>query len=277
MKRYTALVAGLVAIFASAMILPIQSAFAATVNVEIVSGATTKTNDAYSPNPVEANVGDTVVWTNKDSALHTATSGSDSVADGKFGGTADNPTLIPPGKTFTYTFDEAGEFPYFCTLHPAMVGTVMVAGEGGSNGGNGGAMEENEIEAELDGSTYTIMSKSETAHALEATIMPDEKMVGIEFEDSGAVELTLPIPMISGISAVTTSGGENVQFEQVSLTEDATTISFTLPEGETYVDITAATVVPEFGVIAALVLAASLVAAIGFARVKGSSLGFGRF
>ncbi|MGI0004925.1 MAG: PEFG-CTERM sorting domain-containing protein [Nitrososphaera sp.] len=50
-----------------------------------------------------------------------------------------------------------------------------------------------------------------------------------------------------------------------------------MPEGENYVDVTGATVAPEFGVIAALVLAASLVAAIGFARVKGSSLGFGRF
>jgi predicted secreted protein with PEFG-CTERM motif len=281
MKRYTALVVGLVAIFASAMMLPIQSAFAATVNVEIVPGASTKTTDAFSPNPLEVNVGDTVIWTNKDSALHTVISGSDTTPDGKFGGTNENPTLIPPNKTLEYTFTEAGEFPYFCNLHPAMVGTVTVAGEGGSDGGNGdgngGAEEANEVETEIDGNTFTVMATSESPSLLEATVMPEEKMVGIEFEESGDVELTLPTDLISGISAVTTSGGDDVEFQAGTSNATHSTISFTLPEDETYVDITGATVAPEFGVIAALVLAASLVAAIGFARVKGSSLGFGRF
>ena len=284
MKRYTALVAGLIAIFASAMTLPIQSAFAASVDVDIVSGASTKTTDAYSPNPVEINVGDTVVWTNKDTQPHTATSGTASTADGKFGGTVENPAseLILANGSYEFTFTEAGEYPYFCSLHPSMVGTVMVAGEGGSDdddddNGNGGATEANEVEAEVDGNTFTVMATSDSPSLLEATVMPEEKMVGLEFEDSGDVELTLPTDLISGISAVTTSGGDDVEFQAGTSNATHATISFTLPEGETYVDVTGATVAPEFGVIAALVLAASLVAAIGFARVKGSSLGFGRF
>lgn len=283
MKRYTALVAGLVAIFASAMILPTQSAFAATVNVDITPGSSTKTTDAYSPNPVEVNVGDTVVWTNKDTQPHTATSGTDSTADGKFGGTVANPAseLILANGSYEFMFTEAGEYPYFCSLHPSMVGTVMVAGEGGSDGGNGdgngGATEANEVEAEIEGNTFTVMATSESPSLLEATVMPEEKMVGIEFEESGDVELTLPTALISGISAVTTSGGDDVAYQAGTSNATHATISFTLPEGETYVDVTGATVAPEFGVIAALVLAASLVAAIGFARVKGSSLGFGRF
>ncbi len=285
MNRYTALVAGLIAIFASAMTLPIQSAFAASVDVDIVSGASTKTTDAYSPNPVEINVGDTVVWTNKDTQPHTATSGTASTADGKFGGTVENPAseLILANGSYEFTFTEAGEYPYFCSLHPSMVGTVIVAGEGGSNGGNGGngdnggATEANEVEAEIEGNTFTVMATSESPSLLEATVMPEERMVGIEFEDSGDVELTLPTDLISGISAVTTSGGDDVEFQAGTSNATHATISFTLPEGETYVDVTGATVAPEFGVIAALVLAASLVAAIGFARVKGSSLGFGRF
>jgi predicted secreted protein with PEFG-CTERM motif len=279
MKRYTALVAGLVAIFASAMILPIQSASAATVNVDIVPGASTKTTNAYSPNPVEVNVGDTVVWTNKDTQPHTATSGTDSTADGKFGGTVENPAseLILANASYEFTFTEAGEYPYFCSLHPAMVGTVMVSGDGGNGDGNGGATEGNEVEAEIEGSTFTVTATPESPSLLEATVMPEEKMVGIEFEESGDVELTLPTALISGISAVTTSGGDDVAFQAGTSNATHATISFALPEGETYVDVTGATVAPEFGVIAALVLAASLVAAIGFARVKGSSLGFGRF
>jgi plastocyanin len=44
-----------------------------------------------------------------------------------FGGTDDSPEIIDPdGGTQSFTFEEAGEFPYYCTLHPNMVGTVIV-------------------------------------------------------------------------------------------------------------------------------------------------------
>ncbi|WP_144730710.1 plastocyanin/azurin family copper-binding protein [Candidatus Nitrosocosmicus arcticus] len=97
--------------------------------VSIVPGASTLTDTAYSPNPVEVTVGQTVVWTNDDSAFHTVTSGPAGAADaGKvFDSGLTGPTaLTSKGKTFEHTFDTAGEYPYFCTLHPAMVGTVMV-------------------------------------------------------------------------------------------------------------------------------------------------------
>jgi plastocyanin len=292
MNRHTAIVAGLVlvAIFATAFALPsYQLAFAATVNAEITSGAASKTTDAFSPNPIKANKGDTVVWTNKDTALHTVTSGKPGSPDGKFGGTSDSPTLIPPGKTFQHTFADDGEFPYFCTLHPAMVGTVVVAEGGSSNGGteggssggsSGGATtgaKETKVDVEDDnGHTYTVVSRSDKAHVIDVTLMPEDKRVGVDFEDSGAVELVLPKSMVSGIMNVTASDNTPIVYKEVSSDSNSTTISFTLPQGETYAEISAATVVPEFGVIAALVLAASLVAAITFVRFRGSLLGSGR-
>jgi plastocyanin len=101
------------------------------VIVRIPQGASELTDDAYSPNPVEVSVGDTVTWINDDSTTHTATSGtSDSGSTGMFGGTDDSPEIIDPdGGTQSFTFDEAGEFPYYCTLHPGMVGTVIVTEE----------------------------------------------------------------------------------------------------------------------------------------------------
>ena len=98
------------------------------VIVRIPEGATELTEDAYTPNPVEVNVGGTVTWINDDLAPHTATSGSsDSGSTGMFGGTDDSPEIIgPEGDTQSFTFNEAGEFEYYCTLHPNMVGTVMV-------------------------------------------------------------------------------------------------------------------------------------------------------
>ncbi|WP_458743722.1 cupredoxin domain-containing protein [Candidatus Nitrosocosmicus sp. T] len=117
----------LVAIGASANI----SAFAQSDKVQatIVPGASTLTDTSYSPNPIEATVGQTVVWTNDDSAFHTVTSGSVGAPDaGKAfdSGLAGPTALTAKGKTFEHKFDTAGEYPYFCTLHPAMVGTVTV-------------------------------------------------------------------------------------------------------------------------------------------------------
>jgi plastocyanin len=98
------------------------------VIVRIPQGSSSLTDDAYIPNPVEVNVGATVTWINDDFTTHTATSGDPgSGSNGIFGGSEDSPEIIgPEGDTQSYTFDEAGEFPYYCTLHPSMVGTVVV-------------------------------------------------------------------------------------------------------------------------------------------------------
>ena len=61
-------------------------------------------------------VGDTVTWTNGDQISHTAT------ADG---GAFDTGTL-GNGESGTATFAAAGSFPYHCTVHPTMTGTVVV-------------------------------------------------------------------------------------------------------------------------------------------------------
>jgi plastocyanin len=97
------------------------------VIVIITQDSSTLTDDAYRPNPIEVNTGDTVTWINEDFTSHTATSGSpESGSTGMFGGTDDSPEIIgPEGDTQSFTFDEAGEFEYYCTLHPSMVGTVI--------------------------------------------------------------------------------------------------------------------------------------------------------
>jgi plastocyanin len=73
-------------------------------------------SNSYNPNPVEVKVGETVTWINDDSGRHTATS-----TDGTF-----DSGIMGKGQSFSYTFDKAGEYSYFCTLHPNMVGTVVV-------------------------------------------------------------------------------------------------------------------------------------------------------
>jgi plastocyanin len=90
--------------------------------VSIVEGSSSLTTDAYSPNPVQVSVGGTVTWTNDDAQPHTVTSGENATPDGDF-----DSGIMAPEATFEHTFTEAGEYPYFCLLHPNQVGTVSVS------------------------------------------------------------------------------------------------------------------------------------------------------
>lgn len=74
--------------------------------------------NSYNPNPIEIKVGDTVTWINNDSSPHTVTSSSDDI-------TFDS-DVLRRGEIFSFTFDKEGQYPYLCTLHPSMVGTVVV-------------------------------------------------------------------------------------------------------------------------------------------------------
>ena len=80
-------------------------------------------NQCFIPADVTISVGDTVTWSNDDTAAHTVTSGtpgSDSV------GVDFDSSLFMAGTIFEHTFDEAGEFDYFCMVHPWMTGRVQV-------------------------------------------------------------------------------------------------------------------------------------------------------
>jgi plastocyanin len=90
-------------------------------SVSIVQGSSSLTTDAFQPNPVQVNVGDAVTWTNDDTQPHSATSSENTAPDAIF-----DSGIMFPGATFEHTFTEAGEYPYFCLLHPNQVGTVSV-------------------------------------------------------------------------------------------------------------------------------------------------------
>ena len=86
-----------------------------------------ETNECYIPADVSIDIGGEVTWTNDDTAAHTVTSGSpEGGPDGLF-----DSSLFMAGSTFSVKFDgfEAGDYPYFCMVHPWMVGTVTVLGE----------------------------------------------------------------------------------------------------------------------------------------------------
>ena len=72
---------------------------------------------AFHPQALEVHVGDTVVWVNRDLVPHTATSSQDAEW---------NTGPLEQGKSGVYVPSHAGEAPYFCQLHPVMLGRLIV-------------------------------------------------------------------------------------------------------------------------------------------------------
>ncbi|WOV93230.1 MAG: plastocyanin/azurin family copper-binding protein [Candidatus Nitrosoabyssus spongiisocia] len=74
----------------------------------------------YDPEEITIDTGDTITWTNNDITIHTVTSGMvESGHDGIF-----DSSIIGSSESFEYTFDDAGYYPYYCVLHPWMLGSV---------------------------------------------------------------------------------------------------------------------------------------------------------
>jgi phosphate ABC transporter phosphate-binding protein len=118
-----------------------------------------------------------------------------------------------------------------------------------------------------DGASYTVTGTSASAEATAVSITPNQ-YVTVELEGDGEIELTLPKSMIDGITMVR-AGSTDVEYEEVSDSSSSTTISFMVPDGADSVDVYGATVVPEFGVIALLVLAVTIVGVVAYTRFKG--------
>lgn len=96
-------------ILAAALLLPLGvGAHAQELKVTI-------DNFTFSPNELTVKVGDTVTWTNHDDIPHTV------VSAGKFRSKA-----MDTDNAFSFTFTSAGDYKYFCSLHPHMTGMIKV-------------------------------------------------------------------------------------------------------------------------------------------------------
>lgn len=91
---------------------------------------------SFTPSTLTIESGTTVTWTNQSDEVHTVTSGVDGDHDGEF-----DSGNLSPGEEYSYTFDETGEYDYYCIPHHevGMTGRIVVTEDGtnGSNGNNG--------------------------------------------------------------------------------------------------------------------------------------------
>jgi plastocyanin len=101
---------GLALVMAAALLPALGSARAQAEEIKV-----TLDNFTFSPNELKVKVGDTVTWINHDDIPHTV------VSAGKFR----SKTMDTDG-TFSFTFTSAGDYKYFCSLHPHMTGMIKV-------------------------------------------------------------------------------------------------------------------------------------------------------
>jgi plastocyanin len=73
---------------------------------------------AFNPSTVNIKVGDSVIWTNEDSAPHTIVSDS---------GNEIGSGTLSSGATYSHTFSTAGTYEYHCGIHTSMKGKIIVS------------------------------------------------------------------------------------------------------------------------------------------------------
>ncbi len=73
-------------------------------------------NFTFGPDTLTVAVNSTVTWVNKDDLPHVIAS-----TDGVFRSKA-----LDTDDKYSYTFTKAGTYPYFCSIHPKMVGNIVV-------------------------------------------------------------------------------------------------------------------------------------------------------
>ena len=95
---------------ALAVQVPAMAAGTAAMRVEI-------RNFTFAPATVTVRAGTRVVWTNKDEEPHTVTS-----AGSRFTSSA----ALDSDDSYAFTFSKPGTYAYYCSIHPMMVGTIVV-------------------------------------------------------------------------------------------------------------------------------------------------------
>ena len=269
---------GLLAIFSMIAVAPPAFADHASVTVTNAPGSATPgceaTDDCFIPSTVTIDVGSEVIWENTDNAAHTATSGTPT--DGPDG--VWDSSLMMVGGSYSKMFDEAGTYPYFCMVHPWMQGTVIVEAEAAHGDDHAEEMEEmghgddhaaEGVEDIQDQFTATVTSG--VMHHIGANTDDDTLVVHLfGADDDGELKITLNKDIITPFddgSYFVLVDNEEVDFEQMGRT-----LHIEYGAGAERIEIVGSHVVPEFGTIAMIILAVSIVSIIAITSKTKISL-----
>lgn len=86
----------------------------ATQQAPVTANTINIQNFAFNPTTLTVKKGTTVTWTNNDSAPHQINSATF------------NSNRLSKGQSFSFTFNDVGNFDYVCSIHPSMLGKIII-------------------------------------------------------------------------------------------------------------------------------------------------------
>jgi len=278
MKKITYSLFVLFTVFSVIAITPSAFADHSKVDINMAAGSSVpgceEMNMCYMPYNAALDPGGEAMWHNIDTAAHTVSSGTPSGDD--VGALFDS-SLVMAGGMFSYTFEEAGTYDYFCMVHPWMTGIVTVSAEhdemeemshdemGDMGHDEMGGMEHSDDHAasgvEDISDQFTATVTSGVIHHIGANSDDSTLLVHLfGADDDGELKITLNRDIITPFddgSYFVLINNEEVEFEQMG-----NTLHIDYTAGTEKIEIVGSHVVPEFGTIAMIVLAVAIVSII---------------
>jgi len=250
-------------------------AFAETYEILIPTGASdvnapffwSEKSTGVTTGVITVYPGDSVTWSNADTAFHTVTSGiPPTTEDGIFeeDGIFDS-GFFTAGKSYTRQFNDLGDFPYYCSLHPWMDGVVHVVVNPGSvqsidNVGSGYSD---------DGAGFEVKYILDTNLQKDVLINPDEKSLTFFISgdtESGNITFVLPTELIQNPNVVWVDG-MSADFEMEE-TATGTKLMVPIPLHSEEIKIMGTQVIPEFGFLALGILSIGVFSTLLLTRSK---------
>jgi len=116
MRKSVCILGLLATVMVATLLLSAGSPGSSANTAEPASAEVKVDNFSFGPATLTVAVGTTVTWTNRDDIPHTVVS-TDKAFKSK---------VLDTDEKFSFTFSKAGTYPYFCSIHPKMTGSVVV-------------------------------------------------------------------------------------------------------------------------------------------------------
>jgi len=262
-------------LFVTLVLTSIPLVFAETYEIQIPSGASdpmapffwSEKSTGVTSGKITVFPGDSVIWSNADTAFHTITSVSaDSIETGEFevDGIFDS-GFFTAGKSFTQKFNDVGNFYYFCSLHPFMNGVVHVV----KNPGNVKSIDNVGSGLSDDGLGFKVKYTLDTNLQKVVHVNPDEKSLTFRISGNSGndhITLVLPSKLIENPNAVFVDE-DMTEFES-EYTSSGTKLIIPINADSLDIKIIGTKVIPEFSFLAISILSIGIVSMLFLTRSK---------
>ena len=234
------------------------------------------------PNNAIVDLGGKVIMSNTDNVAHTWVSGV--ITDADSVGAVFDSSLVLPNQVYEWTPNAVGEYPYFCIVHPWMIGLITVQ-EAGADSGDTGHMDDKMMDDKMMDDKMMMMDGEPSATGMLSdgteisvwTTVPtaDERLkVIIEFVDTNHVNYDIMVTQ-SDVEVLNEQGVHNhegVATHKTAALDSSDPVDVILTfqgygveevkTGPTDEKVEFAMIVPEFGTIAMMVLAVAIISVV---------------